>query len=175
MKRLWNNSLAAKVFLSYLAVIALLFAGFYLGSNKLIRQFYIQTLSERMGQEAHLLGQVLPYDSAGAELDAQCRQLAGELGSRITVINLDGKVIGDSAEISAKLENHANRPEVVEAIRSGAGGAIRYSTTVGYDMLYRAFYQTGAQRARIVRVAMPLKDIDGVIRGIRNSLLTGLF
>ena len=175
MKRLWNNSLAAKVFLSYLAVVALLFAGFYFASNKLVRQFYIQTLSQRMEQEAHLLGQVLPYDSAGAALDAKCRQLAGELGSRITVIDLDGKVLGDSAENSAKLESHASRPEVVEAIGSGAGGAIRYSTTLGYDMLYRAFYQSGAQGARIVRVAMPLKEVDGVIGSIRASLLTGLF
>jgi two-component system phosphate regulon sensor histidine kinase PhoR len=72
------------------------------------------------------------------------------------------------------MENHANRPEVIEAKQSGAGGAIRHSATVGYDMLYRAFYQTGAQHARIVRVAMPLKDVEGVIRSIRYSLLTGL-
>jgi two-component system phosphate regulon sensor histidine kinase PhoR len=174
MKRLWNNSLVAKVFLSYLAVVALLFAGFYFFSNKLIRQLYIDTLSGRMEQEAHLLSQVLPYDIAGAELDARCRQLAGEIGSRITVIDLDGKVLGDSGETSAQMENHATRPEVIEAKQSGSGGAIRHSATVGYDMLYRAFYQTGAQQARIVRVAMPLKDVEGVIQSIRYSLLSGL-
>ncbi|HYA27731.1 MAG TPA: ATP-binding protein, partial [Acidobacteriota bacterium] len=82
--------------------------------------------------------------------------------------------LGDSAEISAKMENHATRPEVIEAMGSGTGGAIRYSATVGYEMLYRAFYQTGAQYSRIVRVAMPLKDVDSVIRGIRDSLAAGL-
>ena len=56
MKRLWNNSLVAKVFLSYFSVVALLFAGFYFYSNNHVREFHIATLSARMDQEAHLLG-----------------------------------------------------------------------------------------------------------------------
>ena len=53
MKRLWNSSLVTKIFLSYLAVIALLFLGLYYSSNALLRNFYIDSLSERMEQEAH--------------------------------------------------------------------------------------------------------------------------
>ena len=53
-------------------------------------------------------------------------------------------MLGDSAESSVTMENHAGRPEVMEAIKKGSGSAIRYSTTVRYDMLYRAFHQTGA-------------------------------
>ena len=51
MKRLWNSSLVTKIFLSYLAVIALLFLGLYYSSNALLRNFYIDSLSERMEQE----------------------------------------------------------------------------------------------------------------------------
>ena len=87
MKRLWNLSLVNKVFLSYFAVALLLVIGFYFSSSSLIRRFYITTLSGRMEQEAHLLGRVLPFGLEGNELDALCRQLAGELGSRITVIS----------------------------------------------------------------------------------------
>lgn len=175
MKRLWNTSLAAKVFLSYLIVVALLFTGFYFSSSKFVREFHIATLSGRMDQEAHLLGRVLPFDVQGPPLDSLCRQLAGDLGSRITVIAVDGRVLGDSAEPSAKMENHAARPEVIQARRAGSGTAIRYSTTVGYDMLYRALYQTGAGQERIVRVATPLNEVEQVIRSFRRSLLTGLF
>ena len=38
-------------------------------------------------------------------------------------------------------------------------------------MLYRAFHQTGAGQERIVRVAVPLTDIDNVIDSFRRSLL----
>ena len=72
-----------------------------------------------MDREAHLLSRVLPFGVEGDELDAICRQFAGELGSRITVIALDGKVLGDSAEPSAKMENHRSRPEVIEAMKLG--------------------------------------------------------
>lgn len=174
MKRLWNLSLVNKVFFSYLAVALLLVFGFYFSSNTLIRDFHISTLSGRMEQEAHLLGRVLPFGVEGGELDTICRQLAGELGSRITVIALDGRVLGDSAEASVKMENHRGRPEIIDAIKSGTGSAQRYSTTVGYDMLYRAFYQRDEKQERIVRVAMPLKDFDGVLRGMRRSLIAGL-
>jgi two-component system phosphate regulon sensor histidine kinase PhoR len=174
MKRLWNLSLIKKVFISHLAVALLLVLGIYVSTSDLIRSFHIATLSSRMDQEAHLLSRVLPFGVDGDELDAICRQFAGELGSRITVIALDGKVLGDSAEPSAKMENHRNRPEVIEAINSLSGSAQRYSTTVGFDMLYRAFYQRGEKQQRIVRIAVPLKDLDGVIRGMRRSLIAGM-
>jgi len=174
MKRLWNSSLVAKVFLSYFAVVALLFLSFYFSSNTLLRNFYIQSLSQRMEREAHLLARVIPFDVAGLALDNICRQLSGELGSRITVIASDGRVVGDSAEVSEKMENHAHRPEIIEAMRAGTGSAIRFSTTVRYNMLYRAFHQSTAGQERIVRVAIPLTDIDSVIHSFRLSLLAGL-
>jgi two-component system phosphate regulon sensor histidine kinase PhoR len=174
MRRLWSNSLVAKVFISYLAVIALLFASLYYASNTTLRKSYIQSLSSRMEQEARLLGRVVPFDVDARTLDDLCRQLAGDLSSRITVIARDGTVLGDSSEASAKMENHAGRPEVVEALRSGSGTAIRYSTTVGYEMLYRAFYQPGPRDGRIVRVATPLKDVESVIAAWRWSLVAGL-
>ncbi len=172
MKRLWNSSLVAKIFLSYLAVIALLFLSLYYTSNALLRNFYIDSLSARMEREAHLLSRVVPFDVSGATLDALCRQLAGELGTRITVIDADGRVLGDSNEVSAHMENHGHRPEVIAALQSGTGSSVRYSTTVHYNMLYRAFHQTGGGRERIVRVAVPLTEIDRVTGSFHRSLLT---
>jgi two-component system, OmpR family, phosphate regulon sensor histidine kinase PhoR len=174
MKRLWNSSLVVKVFLSYFVVVALLFLSFYFSSNLLLRHFYIRSLSTRMEQEAHLLARMVPFDEAGAILDSLCRQLSGELGARITIIAIDGRVLGDSAEISEHMENHGTRPEILEAIRTGTGTSIRYSTTVKYSMLYRAFHQIGPNRDRFVRLAVPLTDIDNVIRAFRQSLLGGL-
>ena len=65
MKRLWNNSLVAKVFLSYLAVVVLLFASFYVFSSSELRMRHIATISERMGQEARFLSAVLPVERDG--------------------------------------------------------------------------------------------------------------
>jgi len=174
MKRLWNLSLVNKVFFSYFAVALLLVLGLYVSASQLIRNYHISTLGNRMEREARLLGRVLPFDLEGAELDEVCRRLAAELGTRITVIAMDGKVLGDSAEISAKMDNHRGRPEVVEALKSTTGSSQRYSTTVGIDMLYRAVYQRDGTPPRIVRVAFPIKEFEGVMGSMRRSLVTSL-
>src|SRR6185503_8813595 len=121
MKRLWNNSLVIKLFLSYLVVVVLLFLSFYYSSDALLRDFYINSLSKRMDHDAQLLFRAVPFGAVGAGLDTICRQLSGELGSRITVIAADGRVLGDSAEISEQMENQANRPEVIDGMRNGTG------------------------------------------------------
>ena len=174
MKKLWNPSLVFKFFLSYLAVITLLFASFYFFSSSSIRNFYTGSLSRRMEYEAHLLARFLPYDLEGASLDEYCRQRAQDIGARITVIAADGRVLGDSSEASTKMENHGSRPEVLEAFAKGTGSSVRHSATVGYDMLYRAFLQSDGEKRRIVRVAMPLTEIQNVISSLRWTLLGGL-
>src|SRR5919106_1777974 len=113
MKRAWNNSLVSKVFLSYLAIIVLLFASFYLYSSTLVRNFYISSLSRQLGQSAYLLAQVIPFQVEDSNLDSYCQERSKDIGARITVIAADGRVLGDSDEPSSQMENHRNRPEVV--------------------------------------------------------------
>jgi two-component system phosphate regulon sensor histidine kinase PhoR len=175
MKRLWNSSLILKFFLVYLAVIALLFAGFYFYSSALLKDLYITSLQTRMERESRLLARALPFDREGATLDALSRTLSGELGARITIIALDGRVIGDSAQASDAMDNHIGRPEVAQALAHGSGSAIRHSTTVGYDLLYHALLQTEGDKKRIVRLAFPLADVEKRTSALGRALLIGLF
>ncbi|HXG49887.1 MAG TPA: ATP-binding protein [candidate division Zixibacteria bacterium] len=174
MRRRWNNSLAFKFFFSYFVVTLLLFAGFYLYSAPLLRRFYVSHLSLRMEQEGRVLARVLPPRPDPGSLDAEARRLGRELRARVTVIAPDGRVLGDSDEPSQTMENHAFRPEVIEALRSGAGAATRYSTTVRYQMLYQAVRDGSGAQARIIRIAMPLSDVESVIASVRRTLLLGL-
>jgi two-component system, OmpR family, phosphate regulon sensor histidine kinase PhoR len=174
MKRLWNSSLIFKFLLSYLAIIALLFASFYFYSEALVKDLYISSLGVRMERESRLLAKALPFELEGAPLDALTRSLSDELGARITIIALDGRVLGNSAEPAEGMENHAGRPEVVDALAKGSGSAIRHSTTVGYDLFYRAILQTEGSRKRIVRLAFPLAGIEKRTSALERALLIGL-
>jgi two-component system phosphate regulon sensor histidine kinase PhoR len=93
------------------------------------------------------------------------------LGARITVIGIDGRVHGDSVEPSSSMESHASRPEVVEALATGTGESVRYSTTTGDDLIYRAFLQSQGSEQRIIRLAIPLSDIEQEINSLRRTLL----
>ncbi len=72
---------------------------------------------------------------------------------RVTLVDAQGKVFADSEKEIALLENHFNRPEVQEARLRGKGKSIRFSQSIGVDMLY---------------VAVPIKD-----RSHRSPVMSG--
>ncbi len=93
---------------------------------------------------------------------------------RITLINAQGKVIADS-EVSGQklleLENHSNRPEVKEALKTGWGESLRHSTSVQKDMLYVARpFEEG-----VLRVSMPLTHLSQSLNELKSVLFYGLW
>jgi two-component system phosphate regulon sensor histidine kinase PhoR len=105
--------------------------------------------------------------------------LADETGrlarARVTIIRRDGVVLGDS-QVSLNqltgLENHIDRPEVAEALAKGQGESTRYSTTIKGRMLYAAMaFHRGNETAGVVRIAMPLVEIDQSLEKLRRLLI----
>jgi two-component system phosphate regulon sensor histidine kinase PhoR len=96
-------------------------------------------------------------------------------GSRVTVIRRDGWVLGDSELDRAELEqveNHANRPEVIEALSRGGGTSTRWSDTLKRRMLYAAIpFAHGGEVAGTVRAARPLTEVDQAVAHLRRLVL----
>lgn len=62
-----------------------------------------------------------------------------ELGdTRVTLVADDGTVLYDSDESPSDMANHADRPEIAEALADGDGISERSSSTMGETMLYDA-------------------------------------
>ena len=72
------------------------------------------------------------------ELKQQIESLHEGLGARLTMIRKDGLVLADSDEDPLKMENHASRPEVIQAKLNGIGKTTRFSNTVKKNMMYVA-------------------------------------
>src|SRR5262249_43200854 len=77
-----------------------------------------------------LRDQVTALGLGSSGLQKKITKLGRETESRITVIADDGRVLADSHEDPAHMENHGTRPEVLQAKSSGAGASTRFSTTV---------------------------------------------
>src|SRR5882757_6282266 len=119
-----------------------------------------QTLVAEARLAGDLLGRGVPLSSAAA-LDDEADRLGALVGARVTLIAMDGRVLGDSSETLdavAAMENHAQRPEVVDAGARGLGRSRRYSATLKIDMLYVAV-PVRHQAIAFVRVALPMTDI----------------
>src|SRR5512136_2061539 len=71
-------------------------------------------------------------------LQETCRELGRKTALRLTLVLPSGKVLCDSAEDPAAMENHADRPEVRDALSGRTGRAQRFSFTLGQPALYVA-------------------------------------
>ena len=149
--------------------------GVYL--SHLTRDDHLDTLRTQLADQALLIGDSsAPYFSGSQtqSLDALAKRLGEQIGARITIINKDGVVLGDSEEDPATMDNHSNRPEVIEAICQGTSSTIRYSSTLGYNMMYVAVPITSnGAVAGVARVALPLTQIDKSLQHINRVIIIG--
>jgi two-component system phosphate regulon sensor histidine kinase PhoR len=125
----------------------------------------------RITAEASLPGFLNPDELS--KLDDLAKKLGAEIETRVTIIALDGTVLGDSEEDPATMENHANRPEVKDALATGVGESTRYSTTLGQKMMYVAVpisYQD--EILGVARVSLPLTAVESLVHRVTVSLIT---
>jgi two-component system phosphate regulon sensor histidine kinase PhoR len=112
---------------------------------------------------ARIVAEPLAAGLPSAELDALIDGAARELQTRVTIIGPDGRVLADSllsGEALRVVENHGSRPEVQEALATGAGSSVRRSTTVRDDLLYAAV--TVRHQGRVVGVSRVALSLSGV-------------
>jgi two-component system phosphate regulon sensor histidine kinase PhoR len=92
-------------------------------------------------------------------------------GARITVVTADGLVLADSQSDPNTMENHAGRPEIIEALREGTGRSVRHSATINRDLLYYAVRQTSPTgKPYILRFASPEEMVGQVLWPLRRGL-----
>jgi len=116
-----------------------------------------------------------PYFISGQKsVDDIAKRLGEQIEARVTIIDKSGVVLGDSDEDPAAMENHGNRPEVIEALSSGVGSSIRYSTTLDLDMMYVAVPVTvNDEVVGFYRVALPLTEVNKSLEHISQAIIGG--
>jgi two-component system phosphate regulon sensor histidine kinase PhoR len=136
---------------------------------------YIDSLSSQLTQQATIISYTSESyfaDNTTAAIDAEVKSLGQRIDSRITVIGLNGTVLGDSIDDPSKMENHANRPEVAAALNGSNATIIRRSSTLGYNMLYAAVpISIGGKVVGCARTAIPLTAIDNHTKHILITII----
>lgn len=124
-----------RIFHSILAVsLAVLLSCLVLIVGVLHGYFEIRVEAELKSQTA--------YIAQGVEHEGMSyfRNLKSQ--SRITWVNAKGTVLYDSMEDASKMENHADRKEIQEALKTGEGRSARFSTTLSQKTVYYALRLT---------------------------------
>ena len=99
------------------------------------------------------------------EFDTQIRQ--GLETIRVSLITETGEVIYDSAE-GKTLDNHKERPEVLEAMQKGYGESQRHSETFGGEAYY---YAVKIADGDILRLALSGRSVSELLRQFVPTIL----
>ena len=138
-----------------LLVAGVALAGFLLEAQ--VKRSLIGHLEEDALTLAKVIAQSLPDTEDPSVLDRFCDSFRKVAGARITLMDKDGKVVGESDADTAQVGIKLDRPEVQETLQKGEGSSIRFSKTLRIDMLYRAFYSK--ERSKIIRLAVPMTQV----------------
>lgn len=170
------RSIRWRIALPYVALVLLTMAGLAAYLVALVHNAYLDHLQAQLAAEARMLedaiGPILVQEGSDAPFDSLARRYAGLLGARITIIAPDGTVLGESHEDRTRMDNHLYRPEVQQALATGQGHSIRFSQTMGYEMMYLAVpIIVKGQVTGIARVALPLRQINANVAHLRKTIL----
>ncbi len=155
-------SYAARLIVGTVLVLAITVLVLVVGVERSLRRDLEADIRLTLEREAALVRDAWPADSAAWQ-DAAARLSATGV-VRVTVIDSTGRVRAESnvaPEELARIENHASRPEVKDALGGRVGWDKRSSATVGTPLMYVAI----PGGPGVVRVAMPLTQVDGIVRG----------
>ena len=121
-----------RIFRSILAVsLAVLLASLVLIVGVLHGYF-----QDRVADELESLAEYIAHGVEETGADYLSEDLPGSY--RVTWVDADGTVLFDNREDPARMENHAQREEIREAMTLGKGQAARYSDTLSQQTLYVA-------------------------------------
>lgn len=108
--------------------------------------FFHRKVKDNLTHECNIVAQCYDKISSPQELERFTQE-----NFRITLIKKDGTVLYESDADAENMNNHLDRPEIVQAIENGTGSDTRYSDTIGTEDYY---YAVKLDDGNILRVSI---------------------
>lgn len=173
---MFKKRLVKSLFLSYLWIMLLAVIVIGLYGAHVARELYLQRTAEDLEARARLCsGLVLESLEKEDGVDAVCKKLGKDTGTRITVILPDGRVVGDTETDPTGMDNHKHRPEIRAAASGEVGRSMRPSPTLKEELMYVAIpLKRGNALAAVVRTSIPVTAINRAVGEIRQKIVVAV-
>lgn len=147
-----KNKLMTYFIFSLTTIVLIITLLFYIVSN-----YENEENSKRELKRNNYLVNSFIKDQKDDELNTEILNKFVNMEIRITIIDIDGKVLYDSVKDKNSLGNHNDRIEVKMARENGDGYVVRLSDTIHKDMLY---YATCFDNGRVIRSSFLIDRIN---------------
>ena len=162
------------LYLGIIVVSMIAILGYYNGS---LHELYLDKVSDDLTSRAQLLDHSIKdlfTPLQANKLNERIKKLGAKSATRITVILPDGTVTADSDEDTAIMENHADRPEIITALKGTIGIASRFSKTLDTHMMYVAIpLMKGNIPVAVIRTSLEINAIDQTLDTFSSQMIFG--
>ena len=179
------TSVRTKITFTYFLISVLIISILGILFSFEIERYYFERLLGNLHTETKVLSAILHEGSGGAvqrgEREKEMNAIALASLMRITLIDSSGAVLFDSSvpdSLLHTLENHGQRPEILEARRSGTGSNVRTSRTIAHDLVYVARQIDIIEgppavfpNLQFIRVSLELTDVNRIMYEIRFKIV----
>lgn len=162
-----TGSLRTRLLLVFLALFLVVGTGTLITIERTLSKDLLTTLDARLTAQGKAVSSWL----AGAgHPERLAPRLAQVTRARLTIVGADGLIEADSREPSLAGRPIGDAPEVATARRGEIGRATR---RLGERSALSYLVAVPSEDGRVVRVAVPLSDVQATRRRMRNRLLVG--
>lgn len=173
------KQLSTKIFFGYLTIILLLSGMIVYFSYQTISHHYYEYAVQELTDLSNTISwQIKPYlldnkEGNISQIDSVTKLIGSKINNRVTIIQVDGLVLGDSKANAYKMENHKNRPEIIEASNGKISSNKRYSNTVRKEMIYVAvpIYDNSNKIIGFCRVSLFVDFFDNLLFKLRFDII----
>ncbi len=162
-----RSSLRNRLLITFVALVVIVGSGTLFVLERTLASDITASLENRMTMQAH---EAAGWLSNAGHIDRLAPRLAAAMGTRITIVDADGLVLGDSHEPEAVGRPVGDAWEVAQARGGQVGRTIR---TLKSDEPPQVLVAVPADDGRVIRLAVPLGDLVLTRARMRNRLLVG--
>ena len=165
------------IFSPYLAIIIIALITLIFYASISIKRFYLKQTQTDLQARAFLIQEQIfellePLNEKA--IDRFCKKTGQLASTRITVILPDGKVAGDSKADPVLMDNHADRPEFLQALTESMGSSMRYSRTLEQNFMYVGItVKKGNDLLAVIRTSIPIDVIGLAVKEIQTKIIFG--
>jgi two-component system phosphate regulon sensor histidine kinase PhoR len=162
-----RSSLRNRLLITFVALVVIVGTGTLFAIERTLASDLTASLESRMTTQAR---EAAGWLSNAGHLDRLAPRLAAAMGTRITIVDSEGVVLGDSHEPEAVGRPVGDAWEVARARAGEVGHAIR---TLRADEPPQYLVAVPADDGLVIRLGVPLGDVVVARARMRNRLLVG--
>jgi len=131
-----------------------------------VKTIDVESLKGYLPKNLVLIEALIQNQKSIPDIDKIIQKVKLDTDIRVTIIDWNGTVLAETDKAAKDMVNHANRPEIMQAMREGTGISVRHSTTTNKDHIYYVkIIEINGQKL-FLRIAYPTNIIEDYLYSI---------